>query len=121
MATMGAELNTKSKPGLNFNRHITGFVAGTSPIKEIEFIRNGKTFHTIQPKSAHHEFAIDDMELLSKHVLSSTNERPPFVYYYLRAIQEDGHIAWSSPIWIDQTEVPSSNAPAAPKKAKKSK
>ncbi len=121
-AQMGAELNTKSKPGLNFNRHITGFVAGTAPIKEIEFIRNGKTFHTIQPKSAHYEFAIDDMELLSKLVLPSSNERPPFVYYYVRAIQEDGHIAWSSPIWIDQTETPSSStAPAATKKGKKSK
>lgn len=119
-ANMGAELNTKSKPGLNFNRHITGFVAGTAPIKEIEFLRNGKTFHTIQPKSAHHEFAVDDMELLSKHVITSSSDRPPFVYYYIRAIQEDGHIAWSSPIWVDQTEVPTS-APASPKKSKKTK
>lgn len=116
-ASMGSELNTKAKPGLSFNRHITGFVAGTAPIKEISFIRNGKPFKTIQPKEAHYEFAIDDTELLSKILLPSPNpEKPAFVYYYMRVLQEDGHIAWSSPIWIDQSEAaPSTNG----KKVKK--
>ena len=27
-----------------------------------------------------------------------------FVYYYLRAIQENGHIVWTSPIWVDLEE-----------------
>ncbi len=109
-ASMGSELNTKLKPGLNFNRHITGFVAGTAPIKEITFIRNGKPFHTIHPKQDHHEFAFDDMEPLSKILLPGNGEKPAFVYYYLRVIQENGHMAWSSPIWIDQTEVAASGA-----------
>jgi hypothetical protein len=103
-AAMGSELNTKTKPGLSFNRHITGFVAGTTPIKEILFIRNGKPFHTIHPKQVHHEFVIDDTEPLSKILLFAQGEKPPFVYYYIRVIQEDGHIAWGSPIWIDQTD-----------------
>ena len=116
-ASMGSELNTKAKPGLSFNRHITGFVAGTANIKEISFIRNGKPFKTIEPKSSHHEFAIDDTELLSKILLTpSQPDKSPFVYYYIRVVQEDGHIAWSSPIWIDQPEAaPSTNG----KKAKK--
>ena len=121
-ASMGSELNTKAKPGLAFNRHITGFVAGTSPIKEIVFIRNGKPFHTIHPKQAHYEFAIDDTEPVSKILLPSNNpEKPAFVYYYMRVIQEDGHIAWSSPIWIDQTEavVPVATNGKKPKKASK--
>jgi hypothetical protein len=117
-AAMGSELNTKAKPGLNFNRHISGFVAGTAAIKEILFIRNGKPFHTINPKQAHYEFAIDDTELLSKILLTASNDRPPFVYYYMRVIQEDGHMAWSSPIWIDQTEAILTSANS--KKAKKS-
>ena len=115
---MGCELNTKAKPGLGYNRHITGFVAGTVPIKEISFIRNGKPFHTIHPKEAHHEFAIDDTELLSKILLTSPGtEKPPFVYYYMRVILENGHMAWSSPIWIDQTET----APTPIANGKKSK
>lgn len=117
-APMGSELNTKAKPGLSFNRHITGFVAGTTQIKEISFIRNGKVFHTIHPKEAHHEFAIDDTESLAKILLSDpSGEKPPFAYYYMRVVQEDGHMAWSSPIWIDQTETLSQTGNG--KKAKK--
>ncbi len=118
---MGGELNTKAKPGLAFNRHITGFAAGSVPIKEITFVRNGKPFHTICPEEAHHEFALDDSELLSKILLpSSHKEKPPFVYYYMRVILENGHIAWASPIWIDFTD--SGDAPpVSVKKAKKEK
>lgn len=120
-ASMGSELNTKAKPGLGFNRHISGFVAGTSAIKEITFIRNGKPFHTIHPKEAHYEFAVDDTELLSKILLPSNHpEKPSFAYYYMRVIQEDGHMAWSSPIWIDQTEaaLPNGNGKKAKKASK---
>jgi hypothetical protein len=112
---MGSELSTKNKPGLVFNRHITGYVAGTSDIKEIQIIRNGTLFHTFHPKENSFEFAFDDSEALGEVTLDSPDERPPFIYYYLRAIQEDGHTAWSSPIWIDYTE---STAPAKKNKKK---
>ncbi len=118
-APIGSELNTKAKPGLNFNRHITGFVAGTAPIKEVLFIRNGKPFHTLSPHAEQVEFAFDDVEPLTKVVLPAPQEeKPPFVYYYMRVLQEDGHMAWVSPIWIDQTDAP---AGPAPKRAKKGK
>lgn len=122
-APIGAELNTKAKPGLSFNRHIAGFVAGTTLIKEISFIRNGKVFHTIHPKTNYYEFTVDDTEPLSKVLLSAPQEeKPPFVYYYMRVLQEDGHIAWSSPIWIDHTDgsaAESATPAAASKKGKK--
>lgn len=108
---MGSELNTKTKPGLEFNRHITGFVCGTAPIKEILFIRNGVAFHTIHPKATNYEFEFDDSEHLSKLVLESSDDRPPFVYYYMRILQEDGHIAWASPIWIDYIETAQNKKP----------
>jgi hypothetical protein len=25
----------------------------------------------------------------------------PFLFYYVRAIQTDGEVAWASPIWVD--------------------
>jgi len=25
----------------------------------------------------------------------------PFAFYYVRAVQQDGEVAWASPIWID--------------------
>lgn len=114
---MGAELSTKNKPGLSFNRYITGFICGTAPIKEVDIIRNGAPLHKFQPGKPSFEFEYDDFQELSKIALNSPDERPPFVYYYLRVIQTDGHIAWSSPIWIDLSESVSTPTPA--KKAKK--
>ncbi|MGE5195880.1 MAG: DUF3604 domain-containing protein [Anaerolineae bacterium] len=116
-AQMGSELNTKQKPGLAFNRHITGYVAGTAPLKEIALIRNGSIFHTFEPKSSSFDIMFDDSEPLSNVVLTSPDERPVFAYYYLRVLQEDGHIAWSSPIWIDYPDMAASQA--SMKKTKK--
>ncbi len=100
---MGSELDTKSRPGLEFNRHITGYCIGTAPLSEALLIRNGKPFRTLEIKEDAVEFEIDDTDLLGQIALEPREDRPPFVYYYLRVTQEDGHIAWSSPIWIDLT------------------
>lgn len=116
-ASMGRELNTKSKPGLLFNRHITGYAAGTAHLKEVSIIRNGTVIHTFHPKTYFIDFAHDDTQELSKIVLPGGEEKPPFVYYYLRIVQEDGHIGWTSPIWIDDTEA--TNLSLASKKPKK--
>ena len=35
---------------------------------------------------------------LEKAVIEAKDKKPPFAYYYLRITQEDGHMAWSSPI-----------------------
>lgn len=115
-APMGAELSTKAKPGLVFNRHLTGYVAGTTALKEISIIRNGEVMHTFHTKESTFDFAHDDMENLGNVVLPSSEERAPFAYYYVRAVQADGHIAWSSPIWIDYPDM----VPVAPA-AKKTK
>ena len=100
---MGSEISTENKPGLLVNRHISGDVAGTSELEAIEIIRNGELIHTIKPEgySTHYEF--DDMTDLAKVSIKpkGKKEAPPFVYYYVRIIQKDGHIAWSSPIWVD--------------------
>jgi hypothetical protein len=115
-AQMGSELNTKVKPGLVLNRHITGYVAGTSAVKEISIIRNGSVIKTLHPNDPFLDFSYDDTENLSKVVLASTEDRPHFVYYYMRVVQEDDHIGWSSPIWIDYPEMNSAPPPKKPKK-----
>lgn len=101
---MGTELSTKNKPGLTLNRHISGYVCGTAPLKAIEIICNGDVCHTLQPEGSSMEFEYDDFRPLKEVALDSPDERPPFAYYYLRVIQEDGHIGWSSPIWVDLSE-----------------
>jgi uncharacterized protein DUF3604 len=114
--SMGAETDTKVRPGLEFNRHITGYCIGTQPLTEVSLMRNGKVFRNLPVQEEKCEFEIDDSELLSQIALDGPPGRPPFVYYYLRAIQKDGHVAWSSPIWVDLT---ARTAPLMPKKNKK--
>ena len=100
---MGSEIDTQGRPGLEFNRHITGYVVGTQPIVDAVIIRNGKIWKNLEIKGEQIEFAIDDSELLSEIALEPKNEdQSSFVYYYLRVKQSDGNIAWSSPIWVSQ-------------------
>lgn len=103
---MGSELSSSTKPGLNVNRHISGYVAGTDKIKSIELIRNGDLIHTFHPTSYHSDFSYDDQENLEKIALDG-GEKTPFAFYYLRVTQEDGHLAWTSPIWVDFSTEPS--------------
>lgn len=98
---MGSEINTGEKPGLAINRHLSGYVAGTKNLVKIEIIRNGKVIKILTSKSYFLDFTYDDMTPIEKIAITPTNKQPPFVYYYIRVTQEDGHIAWSSPIWVD--------------------
>lgn len=98
---MGKETGTAQKPGLAINRHLSGYAAGTTKLKSVEIIRNGKVLKSFHPESYSFEFTYDDMTPLEKVVIHAKDKKPPFAYYYLRVIQEDGHMAWSSPIWVD--------------------
>lgn len=112
---MGGELNTKAKPGLVLNRHVIGYVAGTASLKEVALVRNGMVIKTFPTKDYFLDFAYDDMEHLSKAVLAGGEGRPYFAFYYLRVIQQDGHMAWSSPIWVDYLDFQASPASKKPK------
>lgn len=108
-AMMGSELDTVAKPGLVINRHLSGYIVGTSDIKKLEIIRNGVVIKTFKPNVDDYEFAFDDMEDLNKVVLKTRGKEAPFAYYYVRVLQDDGHVAWSSPIWVDLLKAPASN------------
>lgn len=121
---MGKEISTAEKHGLLINRHLTGYVAGTAQLARVEIIRNGKVIKTFEPDTYSLDFAYDDMTPLEKVVIDAKDKKPPFVYYYLRVIQADGHMAWSSPIWVDYIpeklipkQLPKRPATAAPKGA----
>lgn len=98
---MGKELSTADKPGLVVNRHLSGYVAGTTELKKVELIRNGKVIKTFEPTHYAFDFTFDDMTPIEKSLIDAKDKKPPFIYYYLRAVQQDDHMAWSSPIWVD--------------------
>ncbi len=97
---MGSEIDGALKPGLAVNRHLTGFVAGTSPLEKVELIRNGQVLKEYTPTTQFLDFAYDDMDNLADCCITSKDKKP-FVFYYLRVTQTDGHMAWTSPIWVD--------------------
>ena len=117
---MGKEVSTAEKPGLTVNRHISGYAAGTTKLKSVEIIRNGIVIKRFETDSYHLDFSFDDLVPLEKVAIDAKDGKPPFAYYYLRVIQEDGHIAWSSPIWVDYIplalipKIPVKKAPAKP-------
>jgi hypothetical protein len=80
---MGDIFDSKSQPKLEVN------VLGTAPIKQIDVIKNNTYVYKINPgqKTAHFEYR-------------DTAIAPGENYYYVRAEQTDGQLAWSSPIWI---------------------
>lgn len=120
---MGKETTTAEKPGLAVNRHLSGYVAGTAKLHHVDIIRNGQVIKTFKPNDYSLDFSFDDLTPLDKSVIRLKDKTTPFVFYYLRVVQEDGHIAWSSPIWVDL--LPSAAAkgaaakrlPAKPQKA----
>ena len=74
-------------------------VEGTAPIDRIEVIGNGVVIHTYEHAytGAKPNRAAFSAEIENPGVNQSQTSR----YYYVRAIQTDDHLAWSSPIWID--------------------
>ncbi len=97
---MGSELDNRKKPGLDFNRHIQGHIIASSDIREVQILRNGKLLKSFLPGKVDFHFTYDDQSPLEEILIQGKREIP-FVYYYLRIIQEDENLGWSSPIWID--------------------
>jgi hypothetical protein len=118
---MGSELSTATKPGLHVNRHIAGFVAGTTPIAKLELIRNGEVIKTFKSDTNSLDFEYDDMVPLTGVSLKDPNKKCPFSFYFIRVTQKDGHMAWSSPIWVDCVPKPKEAKKVIAKPANKPK
>jgi hypothetical protein len=83
---MGSELSVEM---LHEPREITGRVVGTDQVSRIDIVRNNEDWRTLEPAS-------DD----SSFELTDADEIGAGTYYYLRAWQADGEMAWASPVWI---------------------
>jgi hypothetical protein len=70
--------------------HFTIDAEGTASIARMELIENGEVVRTWPGTGNRH--AVNER-------LSRVPERPDN-YYYVRLLQADGNLAWSSPIWV---------------------
>lgn len=65
-------------------------VRGTGPIHNIQIIKDNAYVYTVRPGVREASFTFRDADA-----------RPGESYYYIRVQQEDGQMAWASPIWVD--------------------
>ncbi len=121
-AEMGDAIDTQTKPGLAVIRFMTAHIAGTSKLETVEIIRNGQVLKTYYPDSFKFDLQEFDRDFIETIMLHSEikgagdTEKSPFIYYYLRVIQSDGQIGWSSPIWVDHNLSATEPSKKTPKK-----
>ncbi len=83
---MGDSLNASAPPTM----HVKVLGAGT--IESVEIVKDGTFIYKTAPNAASAEFDYTD-----------TSAANGTSWYYVRVIQEDRNMAWSSPIWVTYT------------------
>ncbi len=66
-------------------------VIGAGPIQQIDLIKNQQFLYTTRPGTKEASFEFADQQ-----------SGPGKSYYYVRVLQQDGQLAWSSPIWVER-------------------
>jgi hypothetical protein len=81
---MGDEFRSNAAPALEVN------VVGTGPVARIDILKDSEVVETIKPGRAEYKG-------------KWTDPRPTegTHYYYVRVQQEDGQLAWASPMWVE--------------------
>ena len=80
---MGASVTVRSAPRLRVH------ASGTAPIRRLDIIRNARYIYTAEPGKSEAGITFTDSEAA-----------PGEYSYYVRVLQYDGQLAWSSPIWV---------------------
>jgi len=80
---MGDIVTTGSEPRLIVK------VLGTDAVKRIDVIKNQTYIHKVEPNQSEVSFEYVDRAI-----------QPGESYYYVRVEQNNGQLAWSSPIWV---------------------
>ena len=84
-AIMGDEVSVNGAPKLDLH------VVGTSKIAKIDVLRDSEVVETLKPGAKDY-----------KGDWTDPNPRDGTHYYYIRVVQDDGEIAWASPIWVSR-------------------
>lgn len=95
-AHMGQELRT---PEDRARRALQVTTAGTAPIDRIDVIRNGALVHSHAGDGEDAAFEWADGEDFDDVALTGF-DGDAFIYYYVRVVQADTEVAWSSPVWV---------------------
>ncbi len=89
----GHPLGSVVSQGRSGPRRIRLLVAGTTLLERVEVLKNNEVLATFEPG----EF------VLRTTVTDRRAGSTPAEWYYLRVLQADGEMAWSSPIWFERS------------------
>ena len=78
--------------GREVDHRVAIYAQGTKPITFVELFKNGRVLWRWSPGSSSREFRIQFPDPSAPYFREN--------WWYARVIQEDGHIAWSSPVWF---------------------
>ncbi len=81
---MGDEFRSAEKPALQIT------VVGTKVLAQIDILKDSEVVQTIRPGEQEY-----------KGMWADPNPQAGVHYYYVRAQQADGELAWTSPLWIN--------------------
>lgn len=86
-APMGSEVKLDE----SVERKLEVRAEACSPVHKVVIIKNAREIHIDEP----------GREAVSIEWIDSSGKEREADYYYVRLIQDDGEMAWSSPIWVD--------------------
>lgn len=86
-APMGSEITLDESAA----RRLTVRAEACSSVRKVVIVKNARDLHIDEP----------GRESVSFEWIDSGDRERDTDYYYVRLVQEDGEIAWSSPIWVD--------------------
>ena len=84
---MGETIARNNAPEINID------VTGCDSIKVVEILRNSRVVKTFEVQPGNDRFSVSYTD-------SDYKKEPGVLYYYARITQENGHIAWSTPVWL---------------------
>jgi hypothetical protein len=86
-AWAGEEVQSAEAPKMTFN------IVAVDEISSIDILRNSRVIHSIKP-------APGSLRETGEWADADFKDETGGLYYYVRVMQKNNHIGWSSPIWV---------------------
>ncbi len=96
---MGSDLSADDATPFADERTLTIQAVAHTQIDRIEIVRNNRTVEVIDVSAEQESLTYTDPMPLAE-VPAVSEQAPDVVFYYVRVIEADGNLAWSSPIWL---------------------
>ncbi len=96
---MGSDLSAEDAAAFANERSISIRAISHGEIDRIEVVRNNVTVDSVEVGREQESLTYTDRTPLME-VPAVSEQAPGVVFYYVRVIEADGNMAWSSPIWL---------------------